>query len=80
MKALLLSLIIALAAQQCQEENDDPNDGERTIDEQGYVAEDIIRREALEKWEHFLFDSHKKLLQQQTASGNEGPKTDCFLK
>lgn len=61
MKALFLSMIIVLAAQQCQEDNDDPYDVVRTIDEQGYVAEDVIRREALEKWEQFLVESHKKL-------------------
>lgn len=64
MKALFLSMMIALAAQQCQEDHDDHDDTYdvvRTIDEQGYVAEDVIRREALEKWEQFLFDSHKQI-------------------
>ena len=61
MKALFLSMVITLAAQQCQEDHDDPYDVVRTIDEQGYVAEDVIRREAIEKWEQFLADSHKQL-------------------
>lgn len=60
MKALLLSMMIALAAQQCQEENHEEYEA-RTADEQGYVAEDIVRRETLEKWEQFLAVSHKRL-------------------
>jgi len=61
MKALVLSMMIALSAQQCQEDHDDPYDVVRTVDEEGYVAEDVIRMEALEEWEHFLADSHKQL-------------------
>lgn len=61
MKAILLSMMIALAAQQCREDHDEDYEMVRTEDEIGYVAEDLIRREAIAKWEQFLTDSHKQL-------------------
>jgi hypothetical protein len=61
MKLLIYSLMIALAAQQCQQDKDEEYDVVRTQDEEGFVAEDIIRREAAAKWDDFLSHSYKYL-------------------
>ena len=61
MKILLLSIVVALVAQQCREEDETEYEVVRTEDAKGYVAEDIIRREAAAKWDQFLSESHKQL-------------------
>ncbi|MNK66006.1 hypothetical protein D3C87_853190 [compost metagenome] len=50
---LILSIVLVFAARGCQEENEEGWQNE-TIDEVGYVAEDIKARQAIAEWQKFL--------------------------
>lgn len=58
---LLLFTFIQLSAQQCRQDEDDPYDVIRTEDENGYVAEDVIRKNAAAEWENFKEQSYKQI-------------------
>lgn len=62
---LILSIIIAIAGRGCKEDNEDDHQSE-TLDEVGYVAEDVRARRAVADWIEFRKDCDSTL-----AAANE---------